>query len=67
MRTYINVSLSSFSVIDRIFGVLFRDTLLPLVEAFARLFGPPLLEFPILVVQATRRVEGVLWTRTVAR
>jgi hypothetical protein len=54
------VSLSAFSVIDRVFGVLLRDTLLPLVEAFARLFGPPLLELAVLVVQATRRVEGVL-------
>ena len=55
------MSLSAFSVIDRIFGVLLRDTLLPLVEAFARLFGPPLLEFAVLVIQAARRVEGVLY------
>jgi len=61
MRTYINASLSAFPVIDRVLGVLFGDTLLPLIEAFARLIGPPLLEFSVLVVQAARRVEGMLW------
>ena len=60
MRTYVNMSLSSFSVIDRVSGVLLRDALLPLLETFARLFGPPLLEPAVLVVQAARRVEGVL-------
>jgi len=54
------MSLSPFSVIDRVLGVLLRDTLLSLVEAFARFFGPPLLELAVLVVQAARRVEGVL-------
>ena len=60
MRKYINVGLSSFSVIDCIFGVLLRDTLLSLVEAFACLVCPPLLELAVLIVQATRRVECVL-------
>jgi len=58
--TYINVRFSSFSVIDRVFGVLLRDALLPLVEAFAGLFGPPFLELAVLIVHPTRRVEGVL-------
>ena len=62
MPTYINVCFSSFSVIDRVFGVLLRDTLLPLVEAFACLVGPPLLKLAVLVVHPTRRVEGVLYT-----
>ena len=60
MPTYINVRLSSFSIIDRVFGILLRDALLPLVEAFARLLGPPLLELAVLIVHATRRVKGVL-------
>lgn len=63
-QTYINVSLSTFTVIDRVFGELLRDTLLLFVERFARLFGPPLLKFAILVVQATGRVESVLRMQT---
>jgi hypothetical protein len=60
MRTYVHVGLSAFPVINRVFGVLLRDTLLSLVEAFTRLFGPPLFEFAVLVVQASRRVESML-------
>lgn len=40
--------------------VLVDDALLPHVEAFAGLIRPPFLQLPVLVVQATRRVEGVL-------
>lgn len=54
------MSLTTFAVINRVFGVLLRDALLPLVETFTRLFGPPFLELAILVVQATGRVEIVL-------
>jgi len=60
MPTYINVCFSSFSVIDRVFGVLLRDALLPLVEAFACLFAPPLLKLAVLIVHPTRRVESML-------
>jgi hypothetical protein len=60
MRTYINVYLSAFSVVDRVFRVLLRDALLPLIELFARLFGPPFLELAVLVVQTARGVKGVL-------
>lgn len=60
MRTYVHIGLSAFAVIDRVFGVLLRDALLSFVEAFARLFSPPFLEFAILVVQASRRVESML-------
>jgi len=60
MQTYINVGRSALPIIDRVFGVLPRDALLPLVETFACLVGPPLLELAILVVQTARRVEGVL-------
>ena len=59
-RAYVNVGLSAFAIVDRIFGVLLRDALLPLVEPFTRLFGPPFFELAILVVQATGRIESVL-------
>lgn len=67
MRTYIKVNLSAFPVIDRVLGVLLRDTLLYLIKAFARLFGPPLLEFSIFVVQPAERVEGMLWDRAIMK
>ena len=60
VRTYVNTSLSAFTVVNRVFGVLLRDALLPLVETFARFISPPFLEFAVLVVQATGRVESVL-------
>lgn len=40
--------------------VLFDNARLDLVEALARRISPPLLEFPVLVVQTTGRVERVL-------
>ena len=62
MPTYINVCFSSFSVINRVFGVLLRDALLPLVETFTCLFSPPLLKLAVLIVHPTRGIKGVLWT-----